>query len=330
MVAHTDTRTLLRGAAACAIQAPSTHNTQPWRFRIRDGALAIYLDDTRRLEVIDPLRRQMTISCGCALFNARIAIRAFGFIDDTRILPDPDQPELLATIRPGLVRAPTSVDRELLAAIPRRHTNRRPFLDRPVAVEHSDALALAARAERTQMFRLRPEQKAELAALVAEADRRQYEDPRFRAELGRWLAPTIGWRRDGIPFAEKEFGSSAPFAVLRTLRSLDLGKQFGALEAERIVAAPVIAVLSTQADEPIDWLDCGQALQSVLLRATTLGLATSYLNQVLEIQELAVAVDRLTAPDLNAQMVLRLGWADGADPPAVAPRRELDDVLTVE
>lgn len=310
---------LLRDAAAAAALAPSTHNTQPWRMRIHDGALELCFDDARWLSIIDPLRRQMIVSCGCALYNARIALRAAGFLDDTRLLPDPTRPELLAITRPGLPRAATDDDHALAAAIHRRGTYRRTFLDRPVAAEIAETLSRASRAERTQMFRLLPAQKLRLAELVADADRRRFDDPRYRRELGRWLAPVLSWRRDGIPARQ------VPLIAGRRLRSPELGQRSGAADATRIREAPVIAVFATAADEPIDWLDCGQALEAVLLRATTLGLAASYLNQVLEIQDLAEAVDLLFTPALNTQMILRLGYASTAG--ATAPRRPLDDVL---
>jgi hypothetical protein len=35
-------RTLLRAAVEAAIRAPSLHNSQPWRFRLREGALEVF------------------------------------------------------------------------------------------------------------------------------------------------------------------------------------------------------------------------------------------------------------------------------------------------
>ncbi len=294
MQSHVDTATILRTAAMCAHQAPSTHNTQPWRLRIRGGALEVAYDEHRRLGAIDPLGRQMVMSCGCALYNARVAIRAAGFVDETQLFPDPKRPELLAITRPALLRAPADLDRALLAAIPRRHTYRRPFRPLPVPASLADLLAQVARAERTRLYRLSPPQKLQMGELVAELRLRRHADPAYRAEVRR-----------ARPCARKEYA--------------------GAYEPDRINAAPLIAVMSTEADEPIDWLDCGQALEAVLLRATSLGLATSYLNQVLEVQDLAEAVDRMVAPDLNAQMILRIGWPERDGQPA--SRRALDDVL---
>lgn len=323
-----DEATILRGAVACAIQAPSSHNTQPWRFRRRGAALEVMVDDTRHLEVIDPIRRQMVMSCGCALYNARVAVRVNGFRDAVELFPDPLRPELLAVLRLGLPRTATEEDHTLLTAIERRRTNRRPFFDRPVALDVSDALAHAARTERTQLIRLAPDGKRLIAGLVAEADRRQFDSADFRAELGRWLVPTGSRRKDGIRFVEKEYGSALPFSVTRRLRTLDLGESFGELERELVRGSPLVAVLATEADDPIDWLDCGQAMQAVLLRATALGLSAAFLNQVLEIDELREEVAVLCELDLEPQMILRLGYADPVDHPA--PRRALEDVLIEE
>src|SRR3712207_1323163 len=55
---------LLRAAVGYAIRAPSSHNTQPWRFRITDGAVELFADRTRALAVVDPHDRELTISCG--------------------------------------------------------------------------------------------------------------------------------------------------------------------------------------------------------------------------------------------------------------------------
>ena len=316
---------ILRGAVACAVQAPSSHNTQPWRFRRRGDVLELWLDRTRHLEVVDPLRRQLVISCGCALYNARVAVRAEGYSDKVELFPRADDPDLLAELRLGLPREATNDDRDLVAAIPRRHTNRREFLDRPVAADTAEALARAARAERTRMFRLSPQRKHELAELVAECDRRRFADPAYRAQVGEWLVPSGRLRKDGIPFAEKEYGTTAWFGMKRTLASPGLGDQVAALEGDRIQSAPLVAVMSTQADEDIDWVDCGQALQAVLLRATQLGLAAAFVDQLLEYEDLHERVKAMTASELMPQMALRIGYAPPLE--RVAPRRDLADVF---
>src|SRR6188768_2343431 len=61
-----------------AVRAPSGHNTQPWLFRIQGHELDLIADLRRSLPVVDPLNRELIISCGAALHHLRIAARYCG------------------------------------------------------------------------------------------------------------------------------------------------------------------------------------------------------------------------------------------------------------
>ena len=317
----------MRSVVEAAAMAPSSYNTQPWRFKIIDSVLEIFADRSRHLQIIDPERRGQIQSCGCALFNARVAARAKGYTDElTTVLADHDDPDHVATLRLGAPYIPNEYDASLFAAIPKRHTNRREFLPRAVASALSDTLIAAAAVEGATMVRLVPDQKHAVAHLVDEADRMQYGDPAFRAELEHWLVPTGSRRRDGIPFVEKEFGSAMPFTVSRSLHSSGLPDRFGALEQERINGAPVVFVMGTPSDERNDWLACGQALEAVLLLATTYGMSAVFLNQVLELPDYRAQIADLVPEAGRPHMVLRLGYPTEAIH-HVAPRRPLDEML---
>ena len=47
--------------------APSTHNSQPWRFVVEGGAIDVFADPARALPAADRDRREMYLSVGCAL-----------------------------------------------------------------------------------------------------------------------------------------------------------------------------------------------------------------------------------------------------------------------
>jgi hypothetical protein len=318
----------LRDAVAAAIMAPSTHNTQPWRFRISGDALTLFGDAQRQLPVIDPDARQLVQSCGCALYNARVAVRAMGYDDEVAVTASHDLSRTLAELRLGLPREPTSKDRTLMQGLAVRRTNRRPFIDRPVADAHVQPMLAAAEREGAWALRLPPDQKHALGALIDEADHEQYGATAFRDELAAWLVPTGSRRRDGIPFVEKEYGSALPFGVMRTLRSPHLAEQFGERERQLVDGAPVVVALGTEGDTPEDWLACGQALEAVLIRAAVIGLSASFLNQVLEVAALRDRVAALLGVRGRPQMVIRLGFAEAA-PRRSAPRRDLNEVLVI-
>jgi nitroreductase len=72
----------LLSCVRAAVAAPSLHNSQPWRFRIRAGGVDVYADRARQLEVVDPSGRELLISVGAAAFKLRVAIRQYGWVPD--------------------------------------------------------------------------------------------------------------------------------------------------------------------------------------------------------------------------------------------------------
>ena len=138
---------LLRDCVASATAAPSVHNTQPWLFRIRDDGVDVLVDRRRQLHTIDPDGREMCVSVGAAVFNLRVALGARGLRADVRLAPDWHDDALAARVR---IVSPVDVNPAALMlrdAIGRRHTNRRPFADTPIAEPVLTELTTAAALE---------------------------------------------------------------------------------------------------------------------------------------------------------------------------------------
>ena len=328
-------RELLRDAVRGAVRAPSSHNTQPWLFRlVGDDTLELYADRTRALPVVDPRDRELTISCGAALFHVRCALRAGGRAGEVALLPDPDDPDLLARVRPGAPHVPSTADRVLAAAIPRRHTNRLAYEDRALAPHVLALLLASAAAEGAWLVPVEtPARRAVLAALTARADRTQDADPSFRRELASWMRPGDGARADGMPGWALGIPDVLSRLAPHVVAAADLGPALAARDRGRVERAPTMAVLATVGDAPRDWLVTGQALGRVLLTACAAGVAASFMNQPLEVPALRErvaallqAADDPSAPGDTAtpQLVLRFGYAPEGRP---TPRRPVDDVL---
>ncbi len=183
-----------------AVLAPSSHNAQPWRFRIRGDEVGVYGDRTRSLPVVDPDDRELVLACGAALFNLRGAARYFGHAIEVREMPDPADHDLLATVRFSGRRSSTLEEDALFHAMTRRATNRQPFDHRPLAEETLQILEAAARSEGAWLSAVRGnDARHAVAALVAEGDRIQFASRPFRHELADWIHAGRRESQDGMP-----------------------------------------------------------------------------------------------------------------------------------
>lgn len=298
--------------------APSSHNTQPWLFRLDGHVVDVLADRTRALPVNDPHDRELTISCGCALFSLRVAAAAVGLKARVEVLPDAADDDHLARVH--LVSATvTQADAELQAALAERRTYRRRFAATAIEPETVRVLADAVTPEGAVLTVLETDdQRQRAAAFVAEGDAAQWANPSWRRELAAWMHPRR--RGDGLALPTL----AIPVAQL-VVRSFDMGHGVAAKDRQLADESPLLAVLSTAGDEPRDWLAAGQALQRLLLVGVRHGMQASYLNQPIQVASLRPTVQQLTGRPGFAQLLLRMGVASGALP--ATPRRPVTDII---
>lgn len=317
--------------AEIAARAPSVHNTQPWRFRAAGDVLEIRADRGRRLAAVDSAGREMLISCGAAVYGARLGIRWLGRRPELTLLPDPQQPDLVARLRLGPRRPVTAQDRALLAAVPHRHTRRGAFTGDPLPAGLLAGLQHDAIAEGAVLMLIQDAGAlARLADLVAAASRWQRQDGLVRAELSRWARLPGSEARDGIPARAYPARTPMPGGQAAggrlAARDFDLGRGVGQVPAGGAPPAAT-AILLTSGDTPADWLRAGQALQRVLLHAASRWVFASLNTAPLESPALRSLLRARLSLRGAPQAVLQLGSARAA--PAT-PRRPVSELLSFE
>jgi len=316
-----------RYVVAKAVWAPSVHNTQPWRFTAAGQQVSLYADAGRRLVVADPDGREMMISCGAALFNVRLALRSLGYIPETRVLPDPGQPELVARVSWRQRAAADELERWLFGQILTRRTHRGAFDPEPLPPDMLAALRAGAEREGAALRIVADDgRRAALAAAVEEAERHlRLVGERVR-ELARWAPPPGSARSDGVPatsYPARPEHTEPYFPGRDFARGHGWGvPPLGSATAHR--AAGVAGLLTTTADRPADWVNAGQALQRILLTASGCGAAVALHSQPLELPWLREFIRTQLSDDACPHLVLRIGLVTQV---AVSVRRDPGDVL---
>ncbi|ARF59220.1 nitroreductase [Streptomyces gilvosporeus] len=309
--------------------APSLHNAQPWHFRYcrHSRTFDIRADLDRVLPHTDPDNRALHIGCGAALLNLRVAAAHAGWYPATRLLPDPGDPELLATVQlTGLGSGERDLD-VLYPAVHRRHTSRYPFADTPIPEPVRSALSDAARQEGATLDFPTGWHLQWVHEVAEEAEARNLTDRGEDEELRRWTrigaaaTDTVGAGVPDYAFGPRKRGGKAPIRDFAGVRPV-AGRGGAAFES-----SPHLALLSTARDCPEDWLRAGQALERVLLLVTLHGLSSSPATQALEWPDLRWALRNPVSGTGHVQMVLRIGYGP---PGPTTPRRPVRDVLDIE
>ncbi|MFE3448816.1 Acg family FMN-binding oxidoreductase [Nonomuraea sp. NPDC059194] len=305
----------IRAALEAATWAPSVHNTQPWTFAVAGEEIGVRADADRKLRAGDPEGREMLIGCGAALFNIRTVLRSRGRAPVTRILPDPDRANLLATVRLGEVVTPDETTRLLCAEIERRRTHRAGFTTLPVPGKLVEALVRQAAAENVKLMPIGDERAVRvLAAVTQAAQAARAED----AEVRRWGRAPGSPRKDGVPAdAYPHEPSDTGFPQ----RDYAWG-----IESDQpaATATGVVAVMTTPRDSRQEWIATGQALQRVLLYACAYGVSAAFHTQSLELPHLREFLREEVCSGEYPQMIMRLGFTFEA---SRGVRRPLSEVL---
>jgi hypothetical protein len=309
-----------------AVLAPSGHNTQPWLFNVQGDTVELYADRTQALAVVDPEDRALTISCGAVLFNLRVALRRFGYRDDTYdLLPDPEDADLLARGRLVEGESPSPDEEALFEAIPKRRTTRAAYDERDVPIELQRELERDAVREGAWLHLVSDAERRTIAELIAEGDRAQMADKRFRRELAAWVHPNRSRARRGMRGYGFGFGDVMSHAGPVVIRTFDIGNGQAAKDLELAERSPLLSVLGTAADTPRAWLAAGQAMERILLRACARGLTSSFLNQPVEVDDLRPRLaDAIGRGSDHPQLVLRFGYGPEV---AHSPRASVKEVL---
>ncbi|MEU4602678.1 hypothetical protein AB0F43_06840 [Kribbella sp. NPDC023972] len=304
---------------AAAGQAPSMHNTQPWRFDINGRVIDVLIDVGRTLPVEDPAGRLTRIGVGAAAFNLRVAAAMLGHDTTLAIDPDPAVPDVVVRIFLAARKVPVAGLSSLYGELGRRYTYRGPMVDRPISARMLQRLTEAAKADGADLRWLDGEQHARLGSITRTADDRDiHEEDRLHERL-RWIG---GDREaDGVP--DDVLG---PLPVRgAAVRDLSAGLERLGRDQVAFESTPIIAVLGTADDDEPAWVRAGLALQRVLLTATSYDLAASFLNQAVEYPDLRDQVRTLIGHDIWPQMIVRLGYpAEGS---GLTPRRQWNETL---
>lgn len=271
----------LRELVRCATLAPSSHNTQCWKFRLASQSITIRPDFARRCPVVDPDDHHLFVSLGCAAENLVLAAAAHGFMGHVQ----PGEAAVEVVLEP-MRPAPSA----LFQAITARQSTRGDFDGQALSAADLARLSHAGTGPGVRVLLLTERDRVEqVLELVTQGNGMQLRDPAFIGELKAWIrfseaeavrtADGLFSRCSGNPALPRWLGS--PLLDLFLTADAENDKY-----ARQVRSSAGIAVFASERNHPQQWVEAGRAFERFALQAAAMGVRTAHLNQPVEVPAL--------------------------------------------
>ncbi len=301
-----------------AVLAPSSHNSQPWKFNVSNESILVFADRSRGLQVADADQRELYISMGCALENLIVAADHFGYNSSVAYFPGEKDLVAKVVLQPAANPFNPSRDTRLFSAILARQTNRNPYEPRAISEADLETMKSLSSDANVSIFITRDSAiRKGFQDLVVQANGIQYSDANFKSELGHWLGQGV----------MGPTGVQAKMAQLAVV-FLDVGPEQSKKDALLINSTPYLGFISTAKNDSISSLKVGRVLERFWLAATALGVSLHPMSQALETAQTKANLTELLPAEsgmMQVQQAFRLGYAKPGG--AHSTRRPLQEVL---
>lgn len=271
------------GLVRYATLAASSHNTQPWKFKLEPGRIVILPDLSRRCPVVDPDDHHLYGSLGCAAENLLLAAQAAGLnghysfdVSASSVQVDFEETSPLRSA--------------LFDAIPRRQCSRTEYDGTPLSQEQLRLLEESGRGNGVSVMLLTgSRQKEQVVEYVAAGNAAQFGDPRWAEEMRKWIrfnARDAVRTGDGLYGAVLGIPNVPQWLGKRLMRVAVSAERQSNKDAAHIRSSAAIAVLFSEADDKRHWIEAGRSYERLALQAAALNLRTAFLNQPVEVAAL--------------------------------------------
>lgn len=315
---------LLRELVRYATLAPSSHNTQCWKFHLEDSTISILPDLSRRCPAVDPDDHHLFVSIGCATENLVQAALANGLKGNVAF-----DDSVRKTLR-VLLEPTRAVATNLFNAIPERQSTRAEYDGKPVSTSELGLLEKAGQGDGVRVILLTAREAMEKALeYVIEGNTAQMNDRAFVDELKAWIRFSS---RDAVRTGDGLYAaSSGNPSVPSWLGSLLFGLFFTPKSendkyARHMRSSAGIAIFVSEMEHPGQWIEVGRCYERFALQSAALGIRNAMLNQPLEVSALRPQFATfLGIGGRRPDLVVRFGHGPKL-PPSL--RRSVEAVLT--
>ena len=309
-----------------ATKAPSGHNTQPWKFLIKKDEIQIHPDFNRALPIVDSDNHALYISLGCAVENAVLAAKNYGFSSNIEIAKNNEGADFIAI---KLRKDKTVEVDELFNYIDNRQVTRNEYSRSTVPSEDLKLLLESTDFEGVRAL-IFTDLKAisELEPFIIEGSNLQFQNRDFVNELVSWIRfskKEVEQKRDGIWHASMGMPSAGRMVGNIIMKKFVSAKSEAKRWKKQIKASAGFVLFTAEKNDLEHWVNLGRAFQRFGLTATKLNINHAHVNMPCEEH----SVRKKLAAHFNLKnehplLLIRFGYSEKMP---YSYRRRIEDIV---
>lgn len=308
-----------------AVRAPSTHNSQPWLFKITEDKVEVFFDPKYFLPFADKETRDLHISIGCMLENFLIAATHDRVMGTISYGPFEDKTKLAEITLSEINTIPGELSERLFNMIYSRVNARGVFIKEEIPIDVFSKIDFLNNDKSIEInFLNKKEDIKKIADLTASAILDAYRDIGFRKEMSHWMNSNLSSKKEGLPGYSLKMPLLISMIIPPLIRYFNIGKFLAKLNVKSSSSAPLIIILSGK-DGAAFWMEIGRLAERVMLYLQSLGYQTSIFVGSIEIGDRYKEVKKITNSVNRPQFIFAVGHILGKH--KVTPRHKVEDKL---
>ncbi len=266
-----------------ATLAPSSHNTQCWKFAVEAKGITILPDLSRRCPVVDPDDHHLYVSLGCAAENLVLAAQAMGMRSEVRF--DAARDAVMVALTPA-----PAVASPWFKAMTERQCTRGLYDGLPLSTQDLVLLERAGSTDRVRLLLLTDKSAINhVLDHVVQGNSQQLNDKAFVNELKSWIrfnAADAVERGDGL-FGKSSGNPSLPSWLGNLVFGLVVtAKSENEKYTLQLRSSSGVAVFVAAKEDKAHWVEVGRAYERFALQGTVLGVRHAHVNMPVELAAL--------------------------------------------
>jgi len=308
-----------------ATLAPSTHNSQPWLFKVNDNSCEIYLDRSKQLPEADKKGRDMYISLGCCIENLLIAARSYGTSPSLELVLKND---FIAVVKFDNLNKKIEIKQKKLLEAIKKRVNLRGFYKKE-AIPSELINKLKSYSVNYPLVEFHPivdeQKRIKIVDLTAKGLRLAYQNRHFRNEMSLWFNSNDSSRKEGIP----GYSINLPLIISKifpiVIKHFNVGKIVSLLNKKSMRTSSLISVFTTKNNTKKEWIEVGMMAERLMLELRTTDIYSAVYVASIEMGQLSEELKQILETKDHVQFLFCSGYAD--KPNQYVPRFTVEEKL---